>query len=143
MGNNCKPIVQRRCINETQQIRIRHRSRIKTCRRILLLGRLRGRHGRSHRRTWPGSRGCNHRHLSLTSRHCTGGRRCRRRRSRRSEQIGLSEYRISDWRILETIGLSISDQTLNLSDYRLSDSQITVGCPALFIGLQNFRVRIV
>jgi len=38
--------------------------------------------------------------------------------------IGLSEYRISDWRILETIAdFRISDRGLNLSDCRISDSQ--------------------
>ncbi len=43
--------------------------------------------------------------------------------------LGLSEYQISEWRILGTIGLS--DQGLNLSNYRISDSQKTTGCPAL------------
>ncbi len=43
--------------------------------------------------------------------------------------IELSEYRISYWRIQETIRLS--DQGLNLSDYRISDSEKTIGCPPL------------
>ena len=42
----------------------------------------------------------------------------------------LSEYRISYWRIQETIGLSdIGNQGLNLSDYQISDSEKTIGCP--------------
>jgi hypothetical protein len=46
--------------------------------------------------------------------------------------IGLlfsSAIGLSDWRIQETINLS--DQALNLSDYRTSDSELTIDCTPL------------
>jgi hypothetical protein len=39
-----------------------------------------------------------------------------------TKAIGLSKYRISDWRIRETIVYRISDQGLNLAYYRSSNS---------------------
>jgi hypothetical protein len=45
--------------------------------------------------------------------------------------IGLLKYQISEWRIIEIIGLS--DQALNISDYRISDSKKIFDCPAMKI----------
>jgi hypothetical protein len=75
-----------------------------------------------------------------------------------SAAIGLSEYRISDWRIpdtirlsyirsrLQSIGLSdngcpplhILDQGLNLSDYHILDLRISVACR-----VPNFEKKII
>jgi hypothetical protein len=49
----------------------------------------------------------------------------------------LSNYRNIEYRIGELKKPSdyrISDQGLNLSDYRITDSEKTIGCPPLLIG---------
>jgi hypothetical protein len=54
--------------------------------------------------------------------------------------IGLSEYRISDWRIPDYSDYRTSDQGYNLSDYRILNSHKTIGCPPLHISDQGLNL---
>jgi hypothetical protein len=43
------------------------------------------------------------------------------------------EYRVSDYKILKSIGVSISNTGIEVSEYRISNTEKSIGCPALLI----------
>jgi hypothetical protein len=43
------------------------------------------------------------------------------------------EYRVSDYKIQKSIGVSISNTGIEVSDYRMSNTEKSIGCPALAI----------
>jgi hypothetical protein len=45
----------------------------------------------------------------------------------------VSEYRVSDPGILKSIGVSVSDTGVELSEDRVSDTEKSIGCPSLAV----------
>jgi hypothetical protein len=41
------------------------------------------------------------------------------------------EYRVSDYKIFKSIGVSISNTGIEVSEYRISNTEKSIGCPAL------------
>jgi hypothetical protein len=42
------------------------------------------------------------------------------------------DYRVSDYKILKSIGVSISNTGIEVSEYRISNTEKSIGCPALY-----------
>jgi hypothetical protein len=49
------------------------------------------------------------------------------------------EYRVSDRKILESIGISISNTGTEVSEYRISNTEKSIGCPALVLTINNYH----
>jgi hypothetical protein len=43
------------------------------------------------------------------------------------------DYRVSDYKILKSIGVLISNTCIEVSEYRISNTEKSIGCPALTI----------
>jgi hypothetical protein len=43
------------------------------------------------------------------------------------------EYRVSDYKFQKSIGVSISNTDTEVSEYRISNTEKSIGCPALVI----------